>query len=127
MAKWTHSVNGARIEIDADALSRELQRIGAGPVNRMAAEGVLAARSALSPSDASRIKVKATKQFKLKSGKLPRLSQMLDVPVALVVNNSKWAHSLEFGTSRKNPPRPLQKAFEALRGKASRAERGSAG
>lgn len=116
----------ARIIINTDALSKALESVGSAPVADMAAAGAAAAQSAVPPSARRFIRWKRSKEFPLKSGKLPKLSQMLSVPVALVVNDSMYAEGMEYGTSRKRPWRPLGTAFEALRPRASYAERGRA-
>ena len=127
MAKFTIRTSDARLEINPELLSKALQDVATGPVNGMAAQGAAVAQASVSPSARPFIRWKAVKQFPLKSGKLPKLSQMLTVPVALVVNDSMYSESMEYGTSRKNPQRPLSRAFEALAPKASRAERGRRG
>jgi hypothetical protein len=127
MAKFTIKTPTARMEIDADALSKALQDVASGPVNGMAASGAAIAQGRVPPSAKPFIRWKAVKQFPLRSGKLPKLSQMLTVPVALVVNDSWFAEGMEWGSSRKHPKRPLSSAFEALAARASRAERGRRG
>lgn len=122
---WKATVGKTQISINTDALSAELSRIGAGPLDALAAAGAATARSRLSPADQRFIGTKSSKEFPLKSGKIPELSRRLEVPVALITNDSLWAASLEWGSSRKHPRRPLSSAFEALSRRVAMAVRGA--
>jgi hypothetical protein len=106
-------------------LSRELERVGRGPVNDMATSGMGIAKGQVTASEARFISMKPTKEFPLRSGRLPSLSRMLEIPVALITNNSHWAAVTEYGSAAHAPKRPLSTAFDRLRPKASLAIRGT--
>lgn len=125
MSTWTGREGAATVVIDTAALSRTLESAGRPRLDAIAQAGVTAARSQLAPSDQPFIRAKPAKQFPLKSGRLPRLSQMLTIPVALVVNDSNFARQQEYGsTRRRRIRRPLQYAMEALSARGLRMVRG---
>lgn len=121
---WTKKVGQTTIVINTDALSAVLEDVGRGPVDAIAAAGAAVAQASVAPSERPWIRWKPTREFPLKSRRLPSLSKMLTIPVALVVNDSKWAVQQEYGTVRKRPKRPLAKAFDAMRGRVQLAIRG---
>ena len=124
MSTWTAKAGDVEISIDAGALSAVLNSSCGPSINTLGAMTANAAKNAAPPSDKEFLHLKNTQEFPLRSGKLPKLSQMLSVPVALVVNDSAHAEAMEYGTSRKNPRRPLGRAFDAMRSVCSYAERG---
>lgn len=130
MAKYTIKTPTARLEIDADALSKVLIDTCGPGIDAFAASGAAVAQGRVSPSAKPFIRSKSYAEKgrrHLRSGKLSPLARLLTVPVALVVNDSWFAEGMEWGSSRKHPQRPLSSAFEALAAQASRAERGRSG
>lgn len=121
---WKEKVGDCEISIDTGALSAVLNATCGPSIATLGAMTANTARNGAPPSDRDYIFLKNTQEFDLKSGKLPKLSRMLSVPVALVVNNSAHAEAMEYGTSRTNPRRPLGRAFDAMRGACSYAVRG---
>ena len=127
MSTWTGKVGDATIVIDAGALSSVLEKAGRGRLDGIATRGVAIARAQLAPSDQPFIRAKPARQFPLKSGRLPKLSQMLTIPVALIVNDSTWARQQEYGsTRRRRIRRPLSLAMETLAATGLRMVRGRA-
>ena len=121
---WVHKSGDVIITIDTGALSAVLDSTCGPSIATVGAMTANVARNGAPPSDRDFIFLKNTKTFALRSGKLPKLSQMLSVPVALIVNNSAHAEAMEYGTSRSTPRRPLGRAFDAMRGVCSFSERG---
>lgn len=126
---WRSTQGSVRIEIDTVAMSKALASAGRGPVDAIADQGMMIAKSRDSRS-AKFISMKRTIEgpkslYQLKSQRInSSLSRMLSIPVALITNNSAWAAITEFGLPGEAPKRPLSTAFEFLSSKVSKAVRG---
>lgn len=125
MKRYTAREGNVTIVLNPDVISKALEDVGSSPVTRMASDGATVARNAVPETYKRYIGIKQAIQFDLESGRLSKLSRMLRIPVALIVNDSFWASSIEYGDGRGTRQyRPLSAAFEALRGRASLAVRG---
>lgn len=120
--------NGGRLEVYTEPFSDVLVAEGTAPLNRLARAGAAVATRQVRPSGRRFIGVKTVKEFDLRSSDIGRprseLSSKLRVPVALIVNNSRYAVEQEVGSLKadRKPERPLRTAFNQLR-----AERGVRG
>ena len=117
---WTQRFdNGGFLSIDTEKLSHLLEVEGRPLVDAIAGEAAAIAANTLPPNDRRFIGVKYAKEFALKSGSIrSSLSRRLEVPVALVTNDSNFAVQQEAGSvSHPNrvPPRPLLTAWSEMK------------
>lgn len=117
--------NGGRLELYTGIISDVLMAEGSAPINALARRGAAVAIRQVRPSGKRFIGMKPAKRFPLESNDIGRprseLSSMLEVPVALIVNNSRYAVEQEVGSLKADTKteRPLRTALNTLR-----AERG---
>lgn len=117
--QWTYKVGDAELRIDSAVLSDRLQYRGGPAVDRIAEVGFRAADAALSDVRAQtflgwkswRNTPVGTGGWPLESTRLTDLSRTLEVPVALVTNDSIYALEQEVGTLDGRPQRPLLTAY----------------
>lgn len=138
MSRWeVKPRQGVTLWVDTEAFSDLLVAKFGKSIDSVAKVGAKAAQSSVNKSQASRIRVIPWKKmtpsqmpkpsdgkWQLKSKRIPTagrrkatLTPMLRVPVALVVNNSKFSFYMEHGdASRPNRPvpRPMAKALDAM-------------
>ena len=126
MTYWGARAGDAKLIINSEKLSDALWRAGEGRVTALAEQGASVGRAQLSPSDQRFVRARKALRFHLRQDSSVRssLSKTLSIPVALVVNDSDFAFTQEFGGSHHAPSRPLQSAFEALRARGLRGVRG---
>lgn len=113
--------NGGRLEVYTKVYSDVLVEAGTGPLNALARRGAAVAKRQVKSSGKKFIGMKPVKRFKLESRDIgqPRseLASMLEVPVALIFNNSHFAVKQEVGSLSKDKrvERPMRTALLELR------------
>ena len=132
--KWVHKIPGSSgssgtLVIDTGALSSLLTRKFGGEVDSLAVSAASVAKAQVPSPGAKKMigwkshtKTKTgAPNFQLSSSRLTPLSRQLRVPVALVVNNSRWALEAEVGRAKKqkNGRFKNQRAYRPLRAAAA--------
>jgi hypothetical protein len=115
---WTYRFDRGSLVIDTRAMSNALWAAGERPVNVLARRGAAIAVRKVEPNGERFVGFKTAKRFPLQSRRIgSTLSQQLDVPVALIFNNSKWALEAEVGSLANinaTPRRPLLTALKEV-------------
>jgi hypothetical protein len=118
MSEWRYRdpSTGAVLVLNTQAVSDVFMEAGAPAVDRLAREGAAIARARVTPSAKKFIVNRPARRFPLESGQIKSsLSRKLSIPVALIVNNSRFASQQEVGSLSRVPTRPLGAAFDQLR------------